>query len=211
MTCLRRSRALAVAVVSFAAFLGATPSEAGIAYLELHSTPGSYIGQGKDYFITDLEADAYNIYPSYNTPDGDWTVINFFVFESGTVYANLSFSTHRLGHAIQAGTYEDAQRFPFEEPGHAGLDVSFWSQGSNTLVGSFTITELSFYTDADGKRQVDRFAATFDQVSEPTGTSHVYGSLNYNAFAPVPEPTSVALLGTAALAGLGLARRRRVG
>ena len=187
-----------------------TTAWGGTAHLILDSAPGSYIGQGKDWDITDTNATAYSVYPSYNLPDGQWTNLDISVSQSSTVYASTTFSTHMLGIPIQPGTYENAERFPFEDPGHPGLDVTFYDEGSNTLTGFFVITDATFYKDSSGNYQLATFAATYDQTSD-NDTSHVTGSITYLAtgFGFVPEPSSAVLLGIASVIGLGVARLRQ--
>ena len=196
-------------VAALAASACVPAAHGGFAHVILDSAPGSYIGQGQNYDITDNHASAYS--PYYQLPNGLPTLETFSVFQSGNVYASLTFSTHMLGIALQPGTYNNVARSPFEGPGQAGLDVTFYDEGSNMLTGSFTITDATYYKDASGVYQVDTFAATFDQISD-NGTSHVTGSIVYTAFATVPEPSSIVLCGLAGLIGLGTAaaRSRRV-
>ena len=208
------SRPFTRAVVAvFAALVASTSAPTalgGTAHLILDSTPGSYIGQGMDWDITDTNAMAFSVYPSYNLPDGQWTNLEISVSQSPTVFASTTFSTHMLGIPIQVGTYNNAERFPFEDPGHPGLDVTFYDEGSNVLTGSFIITNATFYKDGLGDYQLATFAATYDQISD-NNTSHVTGSITYlaNGFSFVPEPSSAVLLGIAGVAGLGVAGLRR--
>lgn len=79
------------------------------------------------------------------------------------------------GQALAVGRYPDAQRAPFREPGHPGLDVGGNGRGCNTLTGSFTITELV----TDGTGAVVALAATFEQHCDGAapalrGTIHFY-------------------------------------
>ena len=193
---------LATLVISAAA----PSARADLAHVILDSAPGSYIGGGKNYDITDNKATSYSVYPAYSLPDGELTNVTFSVYQSSNVYASLTFSTHMLGIALQSGVYNNAQRFPFEQSGHAGLDVTFYDEGSNMLTGSFTITDAQFYKDMQGAYHVAAFAATFDQVSD-NNTSHVTGSISY--LASVPEPSSLILCLVAGSIGLGFNRVRR--
>jgi hypothetical protein len=80
------------------------------------------------------------------------------------------------GEQLHVGTYTDAQRAPFREPGHPGLDVDGDGRGCNTLTGSFTIAEL--VTDATGA--VKALSATFEQHCEG-GTPALHGTIHYYA------------------------------
>src|SRR5262249_15582273 len=63
--------------------------------------------------------------------------------------------------ALTPGVYLDAMRFPFEDPGHPGLDVSGNGRGSNTLTGRFAVYDLAFAGTV-----LTNFAAAFEQHSE---------------------------------------------
>jgi len=106
---------------------------------------------------------------------------------------------------MQPGSYADAQRAPFAELGHPGLDISMNGRGLNALTGNFTVTNFS-YSPTLG---IQSFAASFEQRSDSMSPA-LFGTLTYQAVtSPVPEPESFALL----LAGLGLVgavvRRRK--
>ncbi|WP_435005215.1 PEP-CTERM sorting domain-containing protein [Tundrisphaera lichenicola] len=187
-------------------------AQAGYAHLLLESSPGSYIGGGKNYDITD--ANAYAIVPplGYSSlPDGSPTRVYFSVFQTGEINASLEFSTEQLGIALQPGVYTDAQRATFADPGHPGLELIFGSQGSNVLTGNFTITDVQFFRDLKGNYQIASFAATFTQISD-RGSSVLNGSFTYNInpFNAVPEPASAALLILGGVIGPLLIRRRGV-
>jgi hypothetical protein len=184
-------------------------AHAGYAHVILNSDPGSYIGGGNSYDIIDYNAQAYSVYRSISLADGELTNIAISVFQSKDVYSVLTFSTHMLGIAVQKGVYDDAQGFPYESQGRPGLDVMVSSEGSSWLKGSFAITDATFYKDSSGAYQLESFAATFDQVSDG-GRSSISGSVIFSA--SVPEPSSIALCGMAALMGSGIAlsRRRRI-
>ena len=113
-------------------------------------------------------------------------------------FALLFFGTDQLGIPIQPGTYSLAQRADFAQPGHPGLDVSFQNRGSNTVVGSFTIDEVSFFVDAFGTESVDRFKASFEQHSEGA-TPALFGTFEYardgelTPVTAVPEPSTLLL------------------
>jgi hypothetical protein len=125
----------------------APTASGGTAHLILDSDPGSYIGQGMNWDITDTNAMAFSDYPSYNLPDGEWTNLEIEVFQSGTVYAATTFSTHMLGIPIQPGMYDNAERFPFEAAGNPGLDVTFFDEGSDSwLAASKSATPRSTRT-----------------------------------------------------------------
>src|SRR5262249_16806482 len=62
---------------------------------------------------------------------------------------------------LTPGAYLNAQRFPFQDPGKPGLDVSGNGRGSNTLTGQFTVYDVGFNGTA-----LTRFAAAFEQHSE---------------------------------------------
>jgi hypothetical protein len=46
------------------------------------------------------------------------------------------------GEQLHVGSYEDAQRAPFREPGRPGIDISGDGRGCNTITGRFDVREL---------------------------------------------------------------------
>jgi hypothetical protein len=129
------------------------------------SDPGDYVGGGKTKSYTNstsvfaLIGSTNGVHYTVSGQRDDWTV-------------DLM---PPAGEQLHVGTYTGAQRAPFREPGHPGLDVGGDGRGCNTLTGSFTITEL--VTDPTGA--VKALAATFEQHCEGAapalrGTIHFY-------------------------------------
>lgn len=77
---------------------------------------------------------------------------------------------------LTAGTYFNAQRFPFQAAGIPGLSVYGAGSGCNTLTGNFTVTQASY--DTNGK--VQHFGADFEQHCEG-GTPGLFGSVRINS------------------------------
>ncbi len=213
---------LALAVAAFAGI--AAPAHAQYATLSLQSQPGDYIGLGQDYnlvytpastaggfFFAQVDNPLVGGLPAEVTFDFQQTLL-LNSTDDGNFVA-LSFGTNQLGLPLQSGTYTDAQRAAFAATGHPGLDVEFQSRGSNTVTGSFTITNAVFTPDAAATNgfAVEQFDATFVQHSEGD-TPALLGTFSYRANGSppaVPEPSSLALLGLGLLPIGFVARNRR--
>jgi hypothetical protein len=81
-------------------------------------------------------------------------------------YYNAAFSTVHLAEPMTTQLYANAQRTPFEENGHPGLDVSGDGRGCNTIEGSFRVDTLTW--DADGG--LAAFTAAFEQFCDGEST-----------------------------------------
>jgi hypothetical protein len=130
-------------------------------------------------------------------------------------YAILDFGTNRLGVPLTPGTfYDNAQRTPFAQPGHPGLEVIFQNRASSTLTGNFTIEDLTFTRDPrTGALQLLTFDATFEQHSEGAAPA-LFGEIQFNEpqvgpSTSVPEPTTVFLFGVGILGLVGWVWLRR--
>jgi hypothetical protein len=106
-----------------------------------------------------------------------------------------------------AGSYPNAERYPFQPPGKPGLALSGNGRGDNELTGSFNVLEAVF--DATGNLQ--QYAVDFVQYDEKVATKWNYGSLRFNSDIPinVPEPSTFALLAIGAIGGTFWHRKRR--
>lgn len=88
---------------------------------------------------------------------------------------SLDFSTRELGTPLKPQVYPEAQRYPFEDEGRPGFNVSGDGRGCNQLCARFQIHEI----ELDGPT-VQRFAATFEQNCE-CGSSTLRGCVVYEA------------------------------
>src|SRR5262249_102733 len=139
----------------------------GVTSLTMFSQPGDYIGQGQTY--------------SYTPQTGTFMVNRNFdngvsiYYSGGGHWWNLDFAAP-FDATLTPGTYANATRWPFQASGVPGLSVSGDGRGSNTLTGSFTVTQALYAADGT----VLRFAANFEQHSEGMAPA-LTGTINYNA------------------------------
>ena len=196
-----------VAVLAGSSIL-ATP----MATLTLQSQPGDPIGGGGTYAINyPVSGTPVNdqIFPQVlqTLPNGSPTEVLIVLgpVTNYTVDASLYFGTQALGIPIQPGTYTNAQRDPFESPGHPGLFVAFQNNGCNTLTGSFVITDATFLAD----NTISSFSASFEQHCDGAIPA-LFGTITYNANdpTPVPEPAGYSLMGIGL--SLSIVRRWRI-
>ncbi|HET9579015.1 MAG TPA: DUF11 domain-containing protein [Usitatibacter sp.] len=78
---------------------------------------------------------------------------------------------------IVPGVYENATRWPFQDPAVPGLDFSGDGRGCNQLYGRFVVREAQYA--ADGTLQ--RFAADFEQHCETRTAPPLFGEVRYNS------------------------------
>lgn len=110
---------------------GATPSTGNYVYLE--SDAGDYIGQGKTYLYTPLNA-ALNLtltdgYLGVHVDGDQWWYGNF------QAMTGVS--------PLQSGYYQRLQRYPFHDPARGGLSWYGDGRGCNTLTGWFAVDSIS--------------------------------------------------------------------
>lgn len=112
------------------------------------------------------------------SPEGEPDLIDFFLRptdpEQGSSW-NLELSSQELGDPLRTQVYGDAQRFPFEDLGRPGFNMSGDARGCNRLCARFQIHEL----EVSGT-QLQQFAATFEQNCE-CGASTLRGCVFYQA------------------------------
>jgi hypothetical protein len=114
-----------------------------------------------------------------SSSDGDWDV---------------ELSTKQLGQPFATQTYADAQRDPFEAPGHPGLSVFGDGRACNTVTGSFQVLAIEVVPGDSGApgdagdasspvdaapppAQLRSFTATFEQHCE-AGSMHDVGCVH---------------------------------
>jgi hypothetical protein len=138
----------------------------------LNSQPGDYIGAGQNLLLT--------------SPSSLFSFQHF----NNSVVANMQSgdswdaSFAGLGtDPLAAGTYENAQRYPFQTFGAPGLDIDGAGRGCNTISGRFVIDDVVYSTTG----AVQRFGAEFQQNCEMF-MPPLFGSLRFNS---VPHQISV--------------------
>jgi len=188
------------------------------AHLTLQSQPGDLIGGGQTVDIVYTPSNSLFFSASIVgfTANGEPDFVDFELGDptaSPNTFATLDFSTAGLGIPILPGTYglpgNTAQRASFAELGHAGLDVTFQNNGSNTLTGNFTVTDATFFLDANNTIQIGSFGVSFEQHSDGADPA-LFGTFTYNS--GVPDTGATALLLVIGVVGLcfcaALFRRR---
>lgn len=137
-------------------------------YFSFDSEPGDYIGQGRRYTRTPLDgtfmvfAKSGGVQVAYDS-DTWWDF--YFVPPSGA--------------ALTPGVYENAQRWPFQDPSRPGLSVSGDGRGCNILSGRFIVLEAVYGPSGE----VQRFAADFEQHCEGGLQPALFGSIRYESLA----------------------------
>jgi hypothetical protein len=199
------ARSYLLTAATAAIFAISVSAQAQFAHLVLQSEQGDFIGQGQNWDIWYTPNQPGSDFFSHVvlTNGGGPSYIYFIVGKvtggSDNTYSNLDFGTNQLNLPLVPGSYLNAERAPFASSGHPGLDVSFQNRGSNTLTGSFNVTDFTYdFDQATDTYTILSFKANFIQHSEGQ-TPALTGTFTYNA---VPEPASLAALGIGALAML---------
>lgn len=102
--------------------------------LAVSSQPGDFVGGGANYLYT-IGNTSFS--PRVNYDNG------VDVYMPGPAYWLLSYAAADQA-TLTAGSYPNAQRFPFQAPGFPGLSISGNARGCNTLSGSFVVNKVVF-------------------------------------------------------------------
>lgn len=156
--------------------VAATLAHAHTARLVLDSEPGDFIGQGQMWDVLfDVEIGATLSVQVFENDDGEPETVQFVMDanEPDDTFTLLAFSTRDIG-PLMPGEYLDAQRHPFQDPGHPGLSCSFQHRGCNTLTGSFVLHAIEFDADND----LVRLSASFEQHCEG-GNPALFGQFRF--------------------------------
>jgi ell wall binding domain 2 (CWB2)/Carboxypeptidase regulatory-like domain len=153
----------AVSATAASALASATTTPFTGAFLD--SEYADSIGAGHQYTLPTVTPGLFLGYP-------------MFTVSNGTDTFDLTFAA-ASGQPLVPGTYEGAQRFPFQAAGHPGFDASGDGRGCNTLAARFIVDAATY--DAAGN--VLTFAARFESHCEG-GASALFGSILYNSTVP---------------------------
>jgi hypothetical protein len=87
----------------------------------------------------------------------------------------FSFSSRQLNEPLRIQRYDGAQRYPFEEAGHPGLDITGAGRGCNMSSGWFQIESLA---GGPNSGSFTELTVIFEQHCE-NGTAALRGCLHY--------------------------------
>lgn len=135
-------------------------------YFSMTSEAGDYIGAGRDWFY---DTSSSTISASKNHDNG----VSLNIRGSETWSADFAAPDDSQ---LEQGEYDNAERFPFQDPGIAGLSISGDGRGCNRNFGSFEVTKLVWLND-----QPEQFKANFKQHCENAGAPLLTGEIAYNA------------------------------
>lgn len=163
--------------------VSAAPALAGQTALYFVSEPGDYIGQGKEVLLT---TDDVDFFPSRSS---DGRHVRFWMHNFGRgvrpfIWWNADFASP-VGTELIEGTYDNATRYPFQDPAVPGLSFYGDGRGCNRLAGYFDVLEAIYDPDTGA---IVSFAVDFVQYCEVFGPP-LYGSIRYDSDIPLPTLT----------------------
>lgn len=142
-----------------------------------NSEPGDYIGQGEEVILT---TDDVNFSARLIFGDGVQFAMNNFGTGQPSIWWYAVFAPVS-GISLVEGNYENATRWPFQDPSDPGLSIFGQGRGCNRSDGRFDVLE-AVYDPSTG--EVTSFAVDFEQHCE-FGDPALFGSLRFNSDIPI--------------------------
>jgi hypothetical protein len=142
------------------------PAKAGAWKLEMNSDSGDYIGAGQRW----VHGPPHDTIHVSGGPGG----ISFGVRIGAGGYWDGSFSPPRGQTFVSGQRYTGAQRDPFKDDGHPGMEITGHHRGCNTIEGEFTVDYLVY----DQYGRIKSVKITFEQHCEG-GSAALRGTLEY--------------------------------
>ena len=164
------TRALLIAISSLVIATGSARADTTIV---LDSEPRDFIGGG---VLRTFPAASGRFEASTNFDGG--VTIRYAGDRTGSY--SLDFAPPE-GRSLAPGAYEDAARFPFQDPDQPGLDVSGNGRGCSSLTGRFEILENVVTNGV-----VQRFAADFEQHCDGAAPA-LFGYVRFNSDVPIVD------------------------
>jgi len=143
-------------------WIGPDMAAVGEYRLTMVSAPGEYVGAGRSY---DYAPPTFAFTSRTYRPGQNMVEVYVRDPNNTSDYWHLDFAAPE-GSPLLSGFYTGAQRWPFNDPGRPGMDVSGQHRGNNTLVGGFTVRQLVW----DEAGNPVRFAADWVQNGDFRGT-----------------------------------------
>lgn len=163
-----------------------TNPQQGQGTARFESQSGDYIGGGERWTVTNEHGTFFAIPTDRNSDGAPDSVRISFDNTSGDdvgLWWDWTF-TAPAGENLAPGSYDNAERDPFQEPENPGIDVSGDGRGCNTIAGDFIIEEIAWdcLVDAAGGStlHITRFVANFEQHCE-RGDSALFGEVDFTA------------------------------
>ncbi len=154
------------------------PPTFGPAFIDYVSQPGDFAGGGLSGTFTRANV-WFSTLPQNNS--GARLLARSF---PGAPYASADlWFAPAAGQPFVPGIYEDAQRFPFNSPGHPGMDIAVRSTGCDTITGRFMVYEVEYGPLGSLKK----FAADFEQHCAGA-TPWLRGGVRFNSTVPYVSP-----------------------
>ena len=142
----------------------ATTPPSVVSHVTMFSDPGDYIGGGASrYFVAGTDAVSMS---------GDASSLAVDV--SGGPYGDYYTLTFAAapGQTLHPGLYTNAQRTPFRQAGHPGIDIYGTGRGCNTVGGRFDVKDIA----TTRKGEVTRLWLTYEQHCE-NGLPALFGEV----------------------------------
>lgn len=156
----------------------------------MHSQPGDWVGQGRDWSYSPATASI--------TAEGGPGQVQLSVEAAGSWFT-AEFEPEAGRQLVAGSTFTGATRYPFNSTSVPGLSVSGTGRGCNTLTGRFTVHEAEYVAG-----EVTAFSVTFEQHCEGS-TPALLGSIVWHSDTPaqpVPDVTPVDTTPPAAVTNL---------
>jgi HYR domain len=147
-------------------------------FLYLNSQPGDFIGQGQEQLFTSADSSISGSLPQ----GGNHFSASVFPAAGGFWFVDLAAAD---GAPLTVGSYTDAERWPFQSPGHPGLSIVGDGRGCNQDFGQFDVNDIQYAPT--GELLV--FDATFEQHCESTTAPALFGRIRIENPPPPPDTT----------------------
>jgi HYR domain len=157
---------------------GSIPVPSSGTFLYMYSEPGDYIGQGMEQLYTSADTSFTAYLPQGG---GAFTASVIQGAYDHWWYVDVDAPSDE---PLVIGSYENAERYPFNSNGAAGLSIYGDGRGCNTLTGRFDVNDIQHAST--GELLV--FDATFEQHCEG-GTPALYGRIRIENPPPPPDTT----------------------
>ncbi|HEY6475273.1 MAG TPA: hypothetical protein VI456_01755, partial [Polyangia bacterium] len=131
-------------------------------------------GDASDYIYSGTETITQGTWSA----DGSSSEVHISVTPSAStqgLWWDLYFDSSMLTNStLMDQVYQNAERWPFESPGHPGLDVSGDGRGCDTVTGQFQIQDVQWSSGGS----LTSFTATFEHHCEG-GAAALRGCVHY--------------------------------